>query len=104
MKINIRIGKLVLHGFNYHDHKRVGTALEQELARLIKENGLPEGSTKEIEIPKIGAPSFSAPADMNPTTIGTEVARSIYRSKELVARARLVKLSSPNLTLNRLPK
>lgn len=80
MKVNIEIEKLVLHGFNYHDHKRISTALEQELAKLIREKGLPENFTKKEEIPWIDAPSFNAPADMNPNNIGTYVARSIYKA------------------------
>jgi hypothetical protein len=80
MKIDIRIEKLVLNGFDYHDHRRISAALEQELAILIKKKGLPDRLTQGDEIPLIFAPSFTTPIDMNPRTIGAEVARSIYRA------------------------
>jgi hypothetical protein len=80
MKIDIRIGKLVLHGFDYHDHRRISSAFKQELTRLIRENGLPKGFAQGEEVHQIIAPSFNAPEDMNPKTIGAEVARSIYKT------------------------
>lgn len=82
MKIDIRIGKLVLHGFDYHDHSRIRATFEQEFARLIMLNGLPEGFAQGDGIPQIYAPSFNAPGDMNPRIIGAEVARSIYKAWE----------------------
>jgi hypothetical protein len=85
MKIHLAIGELVLHGFEYHDHRRIGIAIEQELATLIRDNGLPGKSstaTEEYEIIHINAGSFNAPVNMNPKIIGIEVARSIYRGLE----------------------
>ena len=78
MNINIRIGKLVIHGFNYYDHKRISSALEQEMARLIKENGLSGSFAQEGQISQLDVPSFNAAKDMNPRTIGTRVAQSLY--------------------------
>lgn len=75
----MEIKELVLHGFDYHDYRRIGVAIEQELSRLIRENGLLQYIVAGSEIPRIDAGSFSLATDMNPKTIGAEVARSIYR-------------------------
>jgi hypothetical protein len=80
MKVNIEIGELILEGFDYHDQQRISRAIEQELARLVSDNGLPEGVGTRRAASNIGALSFNAPSDMNPRAIGRETARSIYRS------------------------
>jgi hypothetical protein len=76
----------VLHGFEYHNHRRISAAVEQELIRLISENGLKakRGKIKDYyyEMPyNIDAGSFNVLPNMNnPKTIGTEIARLIYNS------------------------
>jgi hypothetical protein len=80
MKVRIEIGELILEGFDYHDHIRIGNAVRQELVRLIRENGLPEGLALHARRLGVGAPSFHASPGMNPISIGRETARSIYRS------------------------
>jgi hypothetical protein len=79
VKIDLQIDALVLEGFDYHDHKRIGAAMKAELARLITENGLgsPVGWMRDSG--QISAPSFKVPSDRNPRTIGAEIARSVYR-------------------------
>lgn len=79
MRIRIEIDELVLHGFNYHDHERISAAIEEELARLIRENGLPRGMNVAKEVPLIDAGSFNLSDRTNPKSIGAQVARSIYR-------------------------
>ena len=72
----------MLHGFEYHDHRRISAAIEQELIRLISENGLPKREIKDYyEMPyHIDAGSFNVSANMIPQTIGAEVALLIYNS------------------------
>jgi hypothetical protein len=80
---------LVLHGFKYHDHRRISVAIEQELTRLISENGLPKTKRGEIEDyyynnkmrHHIDAGSFNVSPNRNdPKSIGAEIARLIYSS------------------------
>jgi hypothetical protein len=79
MRIRIEIDELVLHGFNYHDHGRISAAIKGELARLIRENGLPQGMNVAKEIPQIDAGSFNLSDRTSPKAVGAQVARSIYR-------------------------
>ncbi len=75
----------MLHGFEYHNHRRISAAVEQELIRLISENGLPKAKRGEIkdyyEMPyHVDAGSFNVLPNMIPKTIGAEIARLIYNS------------------------
>jgi hypothetical protein len=81
MKIQLKIGELVLEGFNYHDHRRIGTAMQLELTRLISKNGLPERERNNLRkvVLLIDAGSFQVPTDMNPRTIGSRVGYSVYK-------------------------
>jgi hypothetical protein len=78
-KINLEIDTLVLEGFDYHDHKRIGAAMKVELARLITEKGLGSAADLMGDSAQIRAPSFEVPSDRNPRAIGAEIARSVYR-------------------------
>jgi hypothetical protein len=78
MEIHVRIDKLVLYGFNYHDHRRIGIATENELTRLIREKGLPETYGRHQENSNIHVGSCEIPRDLNPRLIGAEIARSVF--------------------------
>lgn len=78
-RIRVEIGELVLDGFDYHDHRRIAGAFEQELGRLIRERGLPGEPGHDRQTAAIAGPPFAAPSDMNAWRIGVEAARSVYR-------------------------
>jgi hypothetical protein len=78
-KIDVRIDELVLEGFEYHDHKRIGAAMKLELARLITERGLGPALSRRWDPGPIIAPSFNIPSDRSPRAIGAEIARSVYQ-------------------------
>ena len=81
MKTKIEIGTLVLEGFDYHDHIRISGALEQELVRIISKNGLSEKRTNlQAKPTKPMILSFTAPPDLNPRKIGSEIARAVSKT------------------------
>jgi hypothetical protein len=80
VRIRVELERLVLVGFDYHDHRRIGAAFEKEFERMIRDNGLPGGRVRGPDSESIGAPTFFLPVDMNPRTIGTRIARSVYAS------------------------
>ena len=79
MKVNIQIDELVLEGFDFHDHKRIGAAMKLELGRLVAEGGLGSALDQKNNPGSVSAPPFSVPSDRNPRAIGAEIARSVYR-------------------------
>jgi hypothetical protein len=80
MKIHIEINELVLHGFDYHDHRRISLALEQELIRLINQNGLPTKLNQTYEKSNFDCGMFNISQNMTPKAIGVEIAHSVYRT------------------------
>ncbi len=83
MEVTIEIDRIVLKDFDNHDSRQIGASLKLELARLIKENGLPRGAQKH-EISSINVSSPNLPKNLNPRIIGTNIARLVY--KELAKR------------------
>jgi len=77
MRIRIEIDRLVLDGFDDHDHRRISSAIKFELNQLTKDMDLSE--VKSIEIPNLDAGSFNN-RGINPQMIGTKIIQSINRS------------------------
>jgi hypothetical protein len=79
--VHITINELVLDGFGAIDRKQISSALKLELARLVKENGIPiavASGNKEIRYIKtqFGAKSHKLADD---GAIARDTALSIYR-------------------------
>jgi hypothetical protein len=74
-RVELRIEELVLEGVAPAEAHRVGAAVERELARLVRDNGVPEGA---------GAVRAPAPASIErlpgeaPAALGTRLAGAIY--------------------------
>ena len=80
MKIHFEIGELVLQGFDYHDHRKIGLAIEEKLSMLVKENGLLNINRKKYNLLQIDSiPINLSLKNMDPKSVGSEVALSIYR-------------------------
>lgn len=78
--MQIHIEELVLHGFGAGDRLRIGDALEQELMRLLSEQGhwsLPNGP---LEIERFNGGTFRVAAGGRPEGVGADVARAVHRA------------------------
>jgi hypothetical protein len=76
--IKLHIEELVLHGFAPADRHVIGDIVQDELARLLSEQGIPsslrvEGATDEIK----GA-TFNLAHDAKPRTTGRQIAHAVY--------------------------
>ena len=76
--IEVRIGELVLEGFSPADRLRIGTALEGELARLLRQGGLPGTLAGATEREAVDAGSFARSPHATPADQGRAVARCVY--------------------------
>jgi hypothetical protein len=77
--IEIQIDQLILHGFDRIERHQVGSVVQSELSRLIREQGLPL-SLKQIQvIGNMNAGKFRMGKSTGPSDIGTHVAQKIYR-------------------------
>ncbi|HKT12486.1 MAG TPA: hypothetical protein VJW77_11745 [Terriglobia bacterium] len=78
-RINVRIEELVLHGFAATDRHRIARAVQQELARQLRQGGVPESAGNPSAPTSIDGGAFHVPAGAAPGTIGAGIGASIYR-------------------------
>ena len=78
MRVEVDIEELVLHGFPPHQRQRIADALRAELARLLTEEGVPDGWQQGGTISQLNAGEIRVPVPAAPERTAREVARSIY--------------------------
>lgn len=76
--VQLSIENLVLHGFPAGDRYRIGEAVEHELSRLLRENGIPGTMAEGGALDRIDAGEFQIGGGMRPAEIGARIARAIY--------------------------
>jgi hypothetical protein len=72
-RTELAIEEVVLEGVRPADAPFVGQALERELARLVRERGVPDGVV-EASVPA----SIEARSDESPAALGARLAGAIY--------------------------
>ncbi|MGP3950454.1 hypothetical protein [Streptomyces sp. 7N604] len=80
--VRVEIGELVLDGFDHRvDPDRVSVAFQAELARLVRERGVPlaaDGADRALE-GLSGLPALPAlPATTSPGRLGEALARAVH--------------------------
>ena len=80
MNVNLHIERLILDGITLSVRERVvlGTAVTDELTRLISEGGLPATLPTAGNMPTIPAASFQLDHNYNPTLLGQQIAQAVY--------------------------
>ena len=78
--MEIHIEELILIGFHPADRQRIGESLEQELVRLVCTQGISDGFSDDVHIPKLDGGSFQMGTGCRPETAGAEIARSVHHS------------------------
>ena len=76
--INLHIEELVLHGFAPGDRHRIGDAVEQELRRLLIEQGVPASLARQGIADRIDAGKFEMAPEARAERVGVQVARAVY--------------------------
>ncbi|MEV0184804.1 hypothetical protein AB0I54_36825 [Streptomyces sp. NPDC050625] len=75
--IRVEIGELVLDGFRM-DPDRVSAAFEGELARLVREQGVPLAANGTVSVDALtGLPPL--PAGLSARRLGQELARAVHQ-------------------------
>jgi hypothetical protein len=85
--VRVHIEDLVLHGFLPSDRRGITAALEQELARLIGERGLPAMRGNPLPLDRMHGGTFKVLAGAKSQAAGTEIAGAIFQSLRQHARA-----------------
>jgi len=76
--IEIHIDELVLHGFARDDFEGIKKAVESELARLIKDQGLPGSLSLPKNYRHMNAGEFIMPKGTRAGMVGNGIAGSVY--------------------------
>lgn len=76
--VELHIEELVLHGFSHGDRYRIASAVEQEVARLLAEQGLPSSFGETTTAGRVDAGTFRVAPGGNPEQTGAGIGQTIY--------------------------
>ena len=76
--IEVQIEELVLRGFALSDRYVIGEAVERELVRLLRKEGIPLSLSSENARDEIKAPGFNPALRAKPPAIGRQIAQTVY--------------------------
>lgn len=77
-RIELTIDELLLRDLPYADREQIAAALEQELERLLREQGLPEALTAGETIPEMCIDDMGLANSAEPKAIGVQIAEQVY--------------------------
>lgn len=80
MNVKLHIERLVLEGFPLSGSQGVGVkaAVEAELGRLMKANGISRELQQGQVFPLVRAGAFQPARNSTPRALGTQIAQSVY--------------------------
>ena len=76
--IELHIEELVLRGFAPGDRYRIAEGVEQELARLFADRGVPESLAQGGEIASVDGGAFEVVTGSRAGVVGAQVAKVVY--------------------------
>jgi hypothetical protein len=79
--IDLRIERLVLDGIDlpHRQYPLLQASVEAELGRLLATNGLAPRLRTGGTLPHVDAGTIDMPHNHDPTTLGRQIARALYR-------------------------
>jgi hypothetical protein len=79
LSIDVHIQELVLHGFPPSQRHAIAEAVERGLAQMLVLHDVPRSFHHQTYHEELHGGSFHVKAGSRPQTIGTSIARSIYK-------------------------
>lgn len=77
-KLELHIGELSLVGFSHKDQKSLGSAMEIELTRLLKEGGLPSSFLANSTTTQLNFGTIDLAVTSGSRMLGRQIARTVY--------------------------
>jgi len=77
-RVEVTIDELILHGFAPGDRHAIAEALQGELARLLREQGVPAAFTQGGEVERLDGGSFAVAPSAKGASVGRQVAQAVY--------------------------
>ena len=78
--VDLRIEHLVLNGFSPADRHSIADAVQNELARLLGEQGLPAGIKKISELEHLNGGTIRLTRGARAVGIGNQIAHAVHRA------------------------
>lgn len=76
--LELHIDELILHGFPAGDRRRIGEAVEHELARLLAGRAGLQPWLESREMARVDGGAFEVASNARPEMIGVRVAQMVY--------------------------
>lgn len=76
--IEVHIDELILRNIPYAQRHHIAAAIEQELTRLLTEQGVPPSLAQGGYIPQFNVDHIQVAADAKAGVIGSQVAQTLY--------------------------
>lgn len=76
--LELHIDELILHGFAAGDRRRIGEAVEHELARLLAGRAGLQPWLESREVARVDGGVFEVTSNARPEMIGVRVAQMVY--------------------------
>lgn len=80
--VELHIEALALYGLEHLDHDQVGAAVQQELARLLAEGGVPPALLRSRDLGRVDGGAFDVAPGSTGGEIGAQVAQAVYGSMQ----------------------
>ncbi len=77
--VHIHIEELVLHGFDYGERRRIAAAVQEELARLVRNEGAPASPGITSPVDNLDAGAIHIPPGSTARATGARIGASIYQ-------------------------
>jgi hypothetical protein len=81
-RIELHVGELALHGFDPVDPTQLGATVQQELSRLLTENGTPSALSQAGSMINLEGGTITIETGARANAIGVQIARAIFRGLE----------------------
>ena len=78
--IELNIEQLVLHGFDPADRIRIANAIQEELTALFTTQGVSNFLSQGSDLPILSGGTFQTPISATASSLGIEVAGSVFKS------------------------
>lgn len=76
--LEFNIEQLIFEGFSSRERFRISNAIQQQLTRIFRENGIPTSLKNNGNINRLNLQNIDVPSGQKPETIGQQVAQNLY--------------------------
>lgn len=77
--VEVEIENLEITGYSSADRYRITQSFENELSRLIEQDGLPQAGDQNLNLASLDVGRIAARPGASPASVGAQAARTLFR-------------------------